>query len=623
MCGISGIMSQAKVDPTVGREMTHSLGHRGPDAENIFYNEYGNLILGHTRLSVIDLSDSANQPMHSADGKLTIVFNGEIYNYQSLRKELVNLNLDIVFRTNSDTETILFAFAQWGPAMVSRLEGMFAMAIYDHSSNALFLFRDRLGKKPLFYSETPELFVFASEIKSLLKHPVVAAQKVVNMNALHKFLHLGYIPQPDTIFSGIRKFPSGSWAKKKSESRLEIREYWSAKSALKHPSTILNRDSAATKLELKSRLHASVEKRLISDVPVGTFLSGGTDSSLVTAIASQHHKGQLKTFTIGFKESKYDETNYAEQVARHLRTDHHTLELGENDAIDLVETYLHHFDEPFADTSAIPTMLVSKLARKEVTVALTGDGGDELFMGYGSYDWARRLKNPLVKTFQYPASNFLKVFGNDRLKRIGKMLERVESDRIPSHIFSQEQYFFSDRELRLLLAKPENYSSFSYSWNASVDLTPAEQQAIFDLDFYLKDDLLVKVDRASMYYSLECRCPLLDIQVVKIALQLSEKYKIQRGEHKWILKELLKEYLPDNLIFRPKWGFSVPLPKWLNGKLGYLIDDYLNDAVIENFGIVRKEVVKELIGKFKLGEQHLYNRLWVLIVLHKWLKENG
>ena len=619
MCGIAGILSNGTISPETIRLMTGAISHRGPDAQATFLSENGTCALGHARLSVIDLSTAANQPMHSADGNLTIVFNGEIYNFKEIRKKLHQVRNNIVFSTQSDTETILHAFAVWGPDMVKELQGMFAIAIYNHAERSIYFYRDRLGKKPLYYFESDDVFVFASEIKALLKHPDVQAKRTINEKAIHRFLHLGYIPQPDTIFHSIKKFPAGDWGIKKIDSKLVIQEYWSARQILLNRNVI--HDFGAAKNELNELLNVAVQRRLISDVPVGAFLSGGTDSSLVTAISARHHTGKLKTFSIGFRESQYDETRYAEEVAKHLGTDHHSHVLSENEAINLLETYLHHFDEPFADTSAIPTMLVSQLTRKQVTVALTGDGGDELFHGYGAHTWAKRLSNPFFRLLQNPLGMVARNYGNDRMKRVGKLLERVNKKEIASHIFSQEQYFFSQSELPNLLQSNQTYEPFL--WEGMDTLSPSEQQALFDIEYYLRDDLLVKVDRASMYYALECRCPLLDAQLVEFALNLSPHLKTQKGERKWILKEILKDHLPNELIFRPKWGFSIPLPNWLNGKLSYLIDDFLNEQIVKNFNVVQYDVVRDLLNRFKSGEQHLYNRLWVLTVLHKWLRENG
>jgi asparagine synthase (glutamine-hydrolysing) len=621
MCGIAGIFSKQPVSIDTICAMTRAIQHRGPDANAVYVDDDGRIALGHDRLSIIDLSSNANQPMHSADGNLYIVFNGEIYNFKEVREIIHNENSKIIFQTQSDTETILHAYAMWGPNMVNRLDGMFSIVIYDKRAESLFLFRDRVGKKPLFYYEDDDLFVFASEIKGMLKHPVVQARKKINTQAIYQFLHLGYIPQPNSIFESIKKFPAGHWGIKKIDDRLKVRAFWSELKTLSRVKNSRPRSPESYKAELEIKLSAAVQKRLISDVPVGAFLSGGTDSSLVTAFAAQHHSGRLKTFNIGFRDAKFDERTYAERVARHLNTEHETHLLEEDEAVDILENCLAHFDEPFADASSIPTMLVSKLARKQVTVALTGDGGDELFHGYGSYDWALRLQNPLLKAIQTPASYFLKTFGSDRMKRIGKILEKVEPAKLPSHIFSQEQYYFADSEIDQLLTHNHYYESFTWQPTEGY-LTPAERQALFDLEFYLKDDLLVKVDIASMFHSLECRCPLLDNELVEFALNLPPEYKVRYGERKWILKETLSKFIPRNLVYRPKWGFSIPMSRWLNTKLKYLIDDYLSEQIINDHGIVRFSTVKNLLERFQQGENHLYNRVWLLIVLHKWLKEN-
>jgi asparagine synthase (glutamine-hydrolysing) len=379
------------------------------------------------------------------------------------------------------------------------------------------------------------------------------------------------------------------------------------------------------KLHLQALLNNAVKKRLISDVPLGAFLSGGTDSSLITALASRHVSGPLKTFSIGFKDSKFDESDFARQVAKHLKTSHTEYQLAEAEAIDLLETYLHHFDEPFADTSAIPTMLVSKLARQEVKVVLTGDGGDELFQGYGTYAWADRLDQLFWQVFKRPIRAGMMISGKSRLQRISQMLDAVAIGGIRSHIFSQEQYLFSQMEVRdQLLNNPMDFLPFEYDENvlATSNLTAGEKQAIFDLQVYLKDDLLAKVDRSSMYYALECRCPLLDHHVVEYALSLDKSYKVKNGKTKWLLKEILREHLPNHLIDRPKWGFSVPLVTWLKADLRYLIDEFLSDSELQEAGLCNPAYVRKLKSDFFGGKDYLYNRLWVIIVLHKWLKEN-
>jgi asparagine synthase (glutamine-hydrolysing) len=618
MCGITGLISVETIDRDAVTAMTMALHHRGPDAQGICFDDTSKIALGHTRLSIIDLSTSANQPFYSNNKRYAVVFNGEIYNFLQLKKELKERH-GIQFRTTSDTEVIAEAFAQWGVSMISRLEGMFAIAIADLHEKKVYLFRDRIGKKPLFYFQSDRLFAFASELKSLLKHPLIGAQAEVDVPNAILFLHLGYIPEPKTIYRRIFKFPAGHTGIVDHNLDFKSYPFWTIGEELTREK-IRNTEQAKNKLD--SLLDTAVQKRLISDVPLGAFLSGGVDSSLVTAYAAKHKKG-IKTFSIGFREQKYDERKYAAGVAKHLGTDHNEYLLSEQEAVSLVEKYTNHFDEPFADTSAIPTMMISGLARNDVKVALTGDGGDELFQGYGAYTWARRLNSLQWQM----ASPFLRpVFrnsGNNRMQRVVRMLNSVGVGGIRSHIFSQEQYFFSQREIVHELLRDEKlYEPFEYEDDPVNSLSPGEKQALFDIKYYLKDDLLVKVDRASMYYALECRCPLLDHQVVGFAFSLHQSLKVRSHRTKWLLKEILSQKLPGELVNRPKWGFSVPLASWLKNELRYLIGNFLNDSVIEEIGIFKTTYIKQLVRDFLSGKEFLYNRIWVLIVLHKWLKEN-
>lgn len=620
MCGISGIISRKKIEDHEIISITQALRHRGPDAENTFISDDQYIALGHNRLSIIDLSSVANQPMVSSDGRFVIVFNGEIYNFKNIRSEIEKDHPLIRFKTTSDTEVILWAFRLWGENMVKRLQGMFALAIYDNLKKTVFLLRDRMGKKPLYYFHNYEYFIFASEMKALLKHPALVHHKEIDQEAVHEFLHLGYIPEPKTIFRSIRKFPAGFAGEVYPDLSQNFYPYWTLEECISEPKKFHTIEQA--KKELIPLLESAVSKRLISDVPLGSFLSGGTDSSLITSFAASLSAKPLKTFCIGFKEGKFDEHQYASRVASHLKTDHHEYILSETEAASILETYLNHFDEPFADTSAIPTMLVSKLARKEVTVALTGDGGDELFLGYGTYTWARRLSNPWFEVIQSPMAWSMKNFGSSRFKRVAHLLERVPKDQVRSHIFSQEQYFFSSNELQTLLVNPLAYQRFHYHDPLFSQLSEEEKQAIFDIHFYLKDDLLVKVDRASMYNGLECRCPLLDQDVVGFALNLEKQFK-KNGTTKLILKEILKDHLPEELVNRPKWGFSIPLSRWLKTKFRYLIDENLNEQTVNEAGLVKWSVVDKLKGSFLVGEDYLYHRIWILIVIHKWYKQHG
>jgi len=611
MCGIAGIFSI--VTPTreeIGA-LTNAIAHRGPDAHGYYLNNH--IALGHRRLSIIDLDARANQPFYSQNGRFVIVFNGEIYNYKSIASELIKAG--VVLRTSSDTEVLIESFVLWGTGFVQKLNGMFAFSIYDTQLNCLYLYRDRVGKKPLYYFQSDKLFVFASEIKSLLKHPEVKASLQVKKSTVSSFLQLGYIQQPTRFYENIFKFPAGHYGILKSDLRISLLPYWNVSHYLKTSHNITEQDAFS---QLKDLVNEAVTSRLVADVPLGVFLSGGIDSSLVTAVASRATK--LKTFSIGFKESKFDESIYAERIAKHLGTDHHRYILDEKDAVNLVEQYLEHFDEPFADTSAIPTMLLSQCARKEVTVALTGDGGDELFLGYGSYTWANRLANPFWYTLRPAVHLIMKTMPSPRWKRAAHLFEKVKPGKMRRHIFSQEQYLFSDSEIRdEVLASDDYYFDWPYDdfRNLSV-LSESERQALFDFQYYLRDDLLVKVDRASMLYGLECRCPLLDHHLVEFAVNLPELFRKRNETTKYLLKKMLFEMVPQQYFNRPKWGFSIPLGQWLKNELNYLMD-YLSTENLEKTGVFNTSYIRSLVKRFYNGEEYLYNRLWVVIIAQRFL----
>ncbi|MBL4586777.1 MAG: asparagine synthase (glutamine-hydrolyzing) [Flavobacteriales bacterium] len=565
--------------------------------------------IAHRRLSIIDLSDAANQPMKSACGRYQMVFNGEVYNHKDVAKEL-----DGNLKTTSDTEVVLEAFAKWGPSMVEKLNGMFVIVILDTTENKLYLFRDRMGIKPLFIYRNDGMMAFGSELKAItaLKSDL---KFTINREAIPAFLNLGYIPQPMTIYNEVEKFPSGHWAVFDGE-MLTKTCYWNPNEKIK--SEVVSDENEA-KEQLELLLKESVSKRLMSDVPFGTFLSGGVDSSLVTALAQHSTSKKLKTFSIGFDDPKHNEAGFAKQVAEHLETDHHEYILTEKDALELVTEILPQYDEPYADSSAIPTMLVSKMARQEVTMTLSGDGGDELFMGYGAYNWAERLSNPLISAFHKPIGAAL-YLGNDRFKRISKLFDYSDTDFLPAHIFSQEQYMFSQKEIDKLVNFSERSQNLFPEMEAERErkLSPSEYQALFDLNYYLKDDLLTKVDRASMRYSLETRVPLLDHTIVEFALNLDSNLKNKNGVAKYLLKEVLYDHVPKSIMDRPKWGFSIPLSKWLQNDLSFLIDKNLNQKKVEETGVVNWVEVEVLLKKFRSGQTHLYNRLWLLILLHQW-----
>ncbi|MDP4267420.1 MAG: asparagine synthase (glutamine-hydrolyzing) [Bacteroidota bacterium] len=638
MCGITGFYSFNK---SFGKNdlllMNNALTYRGPDAEGYYIEN--NVGIAHRRLSIIDLSSNANLPMTSHCGRYVIVYNGEVYNFKEIREKLIN-TFNTQFYTSSDSEVVLEAYARWGTDFINMLNGMFAIAIYDKISGKLLLVRDRLGVKPLFYFFDGKVFAFASELKALFKLKYINDRKQINYNSISDFLHLGFIPQPSTFYNNMFKFPSGYFAyvnmsvnaenefgsqsidyqhDLSDKISLDFKAYWSPESKITK-NTIS--DYSTAKEQLKELIISSVNYRMISDVPFGTFLSGGIDSSLVTAVAQSLSANPVKTFSIGFRESKFDETVYARRTSEFLKTEHTELYVTEKDAQNIIPDFLELYDEPFADTSAIPTMLVSKLARQSVTMILSGEGGDELFYGYGFYKWADRLSKPMIKMSGKYIYQFLKNIPDNKYRRASYMFMQHNHQRVKSHIFSQEQYYFTREEIDSLVNN--DYSTrFSFMENICQldrELSPVEKQALFDLNLYLRDDLLTKYDRASMKYSLEGRVPLLDYRIVEFALNLSQSLKINKDVSKYILKEVLYDYIPRAYFNRPKWGFSIPLNKWLKTDLRYLINEYLNDGRIKKQGVINPEYVKNLVDQYLNGREYLYNRIWLLIVLSSYLQ---
>jgi len=610
MCGIFGIVtSDNPLSENIVRKYTNTLTHRGPDSGNVFVSKHHKLALGHRRLSIIDLSENANQPFWSQCGRYVMVYNGEIYNFQTLSKSIHK-----PLKTHSDTEVVLEGFIQHGIDFFTRLNGMFALAIYDTQEDTLILVRDRVGIKPLFYYKDEKQFIFASEIKAILAvNPNLTIQK----EFLPYFLHLGYLPQPYTIYKNVFKFPTGNYAVLKNM-HLSFHAYWKMEQEISNK-LITNEQDAIDRLD--TLLNRAVQSQMVSDVPLGVFLSGGVDSSTVAAFAAKNSDKPVKTFSIAFTEADFNESEYAEQVAKHIGSEHYTLTLNKQDIFELFERYHTAYDEPCADSSLLPTMMVSKLARKYVTVALSGDGGDELFLGYGAYQWAKRLQKVWLKATRPVLAQTAKL-GKDRHKRIGRLLQYKNSQHLKSHIFSQEHYFFSETELQKLLINPLfdfsdiNQDVFSYQRT----LDSVEQQSLFDFQYYLKDDLLVKIDRASMQFSLETRVPLLDNEIIRFAWNIPTALKIRNKQNKYILRQVLYRYVPKNIFERPKWGFSVPIREWLTTDLKHWIDAYLSKTMIEKHNIIKYEVAQYWVKRFLKGEKTVFNKVWVMIALHQWLE---
>jgi len=613
MCGIAGYVSNKfSINKSEFIDVLRNMNHRGPDAEGVFTCK--NFFLGHKRLSILDLSESANQPMTSSCGRYTIVYNGEIYNFESLAKQY-----QLKLKTRSDTETILELYSIVGNKLPSLLNGMFAFAIFDKEKNSLFIARDRMGIKPLYYFIDNDVFTFSSELKAITKFKYISEKLEINYNAIKSYLHLGYIPQPYSIYKNINKFPQGQFAIYKNN-KLQFSNYWEINSKIE-PDTKNNETEALSKLN--ELLTDSVKSRMFCDVPFGTLLSGGIDSGLITAIAANTSNTPINTYTIGFKEQQFNEAPFASKMAKHLNTNHHEYILSENEAINLIPEILTTYDEPFADSSAIPTMLVSKMAATDVKMVLSGDGGDELFHGYGAYNWANKLSNPFYSNLRNPISKTLQL-GSNRQKRVSHLFNYRNTDNLQSHIFSQEQYFFSEQEIENICL-PNLKSCESFKYNPQITnrkLSPAEGQSLFDLQYYLPDDLLVKVDRASMKYSLEVRVPFLDYRIIEFAINTHHSLKIKNKEQKYLLKKLLLQYYPSEFFNRPKKGFSIPLNKWLNNELSYLIDEFLSLEAINKTQLFNYEHIAVLIKKFKNGEQFLYNRLWNIIILQMFLLKN-
>jgi asparagine synthase (glutamine-hydrolysing) len=611
MCGLAGFFSRKEA---ISKEelvnMTAPLNHRGPDAEGYFYDK--EIGLGHKRLAIIDLSDDANQPFHSQCGRYIIIFNGEVFNYKELKKEL-----DVPLKTNSDTETIVELFAKYGSSFISKVIGMYVILIYDTKEKELHVFRDRLGVKPLYYIWDGDNFFFASEVKSFLAVKRIKDTLKVNKESVNDFLQLGYIPQPNTIYKTVKKFPAGTYLRI-SNNCFDFKQYWSLEEKV-NAERIVNLEQA--KSEFKSLLESSLKYRLISDVPLGIFLSGGVDSSLLTAVAQNVSSQRIKTFAIGFDDPKYNELVYARKVASHLNTEHHELVVTEKDVAGLVLGLMDRFDEPFADASSFPSYLLSEFASKQVKVVLSGEGADEIFMGYGFYQWAEVLSKKRIRHSKYLIHFLLAHSPNNRHKRAANLFMFNDKNKIKKHIFSQEQYLFMESELSTLL-NPDYQVESGFDENLIVSgrkLSSKEEQALFDIKYYLQDDLLIKMDKTSMFCSIEAREPYLDHRLVEFGINLPEEFKIKNGVSKYLLKQLLYDYLPKEYFERPKWGFTIPLSKWLKNDLRFLIEDYLSESKIKEGGVFNYRQVENLKKRFFNGENYLYNRLWAIILVQRWI----
>ena len=622
MCGICGVVSWSgkPVEEAVLRAMVGRLRHRGPDAQGIARPESW-AGLGHTRLKVIDLSEAASQPMASEDRKVWLVYNGEIYNFQSLRTALAQHGHR--FRSQSDTEVILRAYEQWGDACVERLDGMFAFAIYDGRRQRLLLARDRTGKKPLFYYADDERFVFASEMKALLVHPAVPCE--FHTRILPLYLVYGYVPPPETFYKHINSVPPATQLVVDFPNRtMRQQTYW--KLSLPTMTPRISRVEAAQ--GVRERLTEAVRKRLVADVPLGAFLSGGIDSSIVVGLMSQLLDQPVHTFSIGFQgDARYDETSYAQIVARRFQTKH-TAFVVKPEAFKLLEQLVYHHDQPFGDASAIPTFLLAALTKQHVTVALNGDGGDECFAGYRRFQAAELSRNipawitrSLGSCLHHLPTPLKRIHWVGWARRFCEAATRPWEERLVRWV----SYFQEPQALLRPEVRNEAHEALWLApvrrWLAEVrDTSPLSQALYFNFHEYLPNDLHVKMDRCSMAHGLETRSPFLDTAVIEYAFQLPDHLKLHGPRTKVILKEAFTDVLPPTIRRRSKWGFGVPLDTWFRADL----KDAVGDLVLAPTAHVRTYLEPDVIQRYwdmhLRGERNVGLQLWNLLTLEVWLR---
>ena len=622
MCGIVGnVLARADRTPdaAVLKRMNDRITHRGPDDEGVFVQGPAGLAM--RRLKIIDLT-TGHQPMTGEDGRVWTVFNGEIYNYRELRE--AHAARGHVFTTRSDTEVIVHGYEERGVASVGDLDGMFAVAIWDAPARTLLLARDRLGIKPLYYAVLPDQIVFASELKALLEHPAI--ERTLDLTALSRYLAHEYVPAPHSILRAVRKLPAGHWLTY-TDGRVKLEPYWDV-----HFQRGAGIDEAEAVEALRAALDRSVKQHLVSDVPLGVFLSGGIDSSAVAAFAARHFPGRLKTFSIGFEDPSFDETAHARRVARVLDTDHQEEILDPRAALDLVTRLPELLDEPLGDASFLPTYLLSRFTRRSATVALSGDGGDELFAGYPTYQahrlagplelipplLRRRLLRPVVERLPVSLDNLSFDF---KLKRFVAGLDFAPVDRHAAWLGSftpaeQRELFAADALARM--EAPPSYAAFHEMLSHAPSASGLERMLYLDLKGYLGEGVLTKVDRASMACSLEVRVPLLDHRVVELATSLPMHLKLRRVTTKYVLKRALAGVLPRDILERPKKGFGVPLGRWFRGELAPMLRDVCAPEVIRRAGLFRPEAVGRLLAEHAEGRHDHRKKLYTLLAFQLW-----
>ena len=639
MCGIAGILGSKYVLEDHLQAMAFVLRHRGPDDHGIWFDADARIGLAHTRLSILDLSTAGHQPRPSASGRFIISFNGEIYNHLEMRRRLQEASSAPNWRGHSDTETLLAGFEAWGiEATVQKTFGMFAFAVWDKHTRTLTLARDRIGEKPLYYGWQNGAFLFASELKAIKCHPSFCGD--INRNALAAYMRFGNVPAPQSIYTGISKLTPGTLLTVTLDAAKDCIPvpYWSlldvARKGLQDP--FQGSDSEAL-AQLTSTLSAAVLSQQIADVPVGAFLSGGIDSSLIVAMMQSQANKPVHTFTIGFENAQYNEANYARAVANHLGTQHTELIVTSAQAQEVLFLLPTLYDEPFADSSAIPTFLVSKLAHKDVKVSLSGDGGDELFGGYNRYSNKVEkipgfLRRPLALIFESVSPNTWDLAASlsspllpNSLKftspgdRAHKLASVLHCDS-PSHLY--ERLLSQWPEANSIVLGADYKSSIQSLWQQLSDFKSNELKMMAcDTLGYLPNDILHKVDRAAMGVSLETRVPFLDHRVIEFAWRLPQHMKIRNGQRKWILRELLYKHVPRNLIERPKTGFGIPIGDWLRGPLRDWAEDLLSESRLRQEGFFDPIPIRRKWAQHLSGARNWQHHLWNVLMFQAWTNQ--
>ena len=658
MCGFTGfLMSEAgKINEMeeVVSSMNSTLTHRGPDDKGLWIDNDEGIALGHRRLSILDLSTAGHQPMHSLSNRFTMVFNGEIYNHLEIRKELESSKANIFhWKGHSDSETLLAAIEEWGLEKALQLSiGMFSIALWDRDKRVLSLARDRFGEKPLYYGWVNKSFVFGSELKAIKAYP--GFNNPICRRALSNYLRFMYVPAPQSIYVDIFKLEPGQYleigSKDITGQTVKIKKYWSLEEEIKEAQLNLFTNESEALETLESALNESIKMQMLSDVPLGAFLSGGVDSSLIVALMQKQSSQSVKTFTVAFEESEFDESPFAGEIARHLGTNHHELFVSSSEAQGVISKLPVIYDEPFADSSQIPTHLISMAAKKEVTVSLSGDAGDELFGGYNRYFWGPRIWSKIswipffmrnmisssicsisqerwdilgasINKFQ-KASQGINRLG-DKAYKLSETLNNVKS--IDDLYFNLISIWHDSSNIikGIDLSNAEAINS-SKKYPRSLDLDDASSRMMFwDSLNYLPDDILCKVDRAAMACSLETRVPFLDHRVSKIAWQLPTNMKIRGNEGKWALRQILYRHVPRELIERPKAGFSIPLGSWLRGPLRQWAETLLSEDRLIKEGYFYPEPIRTMWSDHLRGKRDWGHKLWTILMFQSWLEENN